>query len=132
MADSQTWSKPLINPQIALKIALFDLNFTFLSPKSHKNPGLGGWVNTFGRDFPKIISLVIRGWMLKQPIRRRRRRRRRGGGEGGGGYLLLAFQAALNCSALLTTLPTVLPFFLTVFDPQFVYCLQITFSCRII
>ena len=32
VADSQTWSKPLINPQIALKIALkialFDLNFT--------------------------------------------------------------------------------------------------------
>ena len=37
VADSQTRSKPLINPQIALKIALFDLNFTFLSPKSHKN-----------------------------------------------------------------------------------------------
>ena len=34
VADSQTWSKPLINPQIALKIALFDLNFTLRSPKS--------------------------------------------------------------------------------------------------
>ena len=34
-------SKP---PQIAPKIAFFDPNFTFRSPKSHKNPGIGGWV----------------------------------------------------------------------------------------
>ena len=43
-------SKP---PQITPKIALFDPNFTFRSPKSHKNPGVGGWVNRFGRDLPK-------------------------------------------------------------------------------
>ena len=43
-------SKP---PQITPKIAFFDPNFTFRSPKSHKNPGVGGWVNTFGRDLPK-------------------------------------------------------------------------------
>ena len=43
-------SKP---PQIAPKIAFFDPNFTFCSPKSHKNPGVGGWINTFGRDLPK-------------------------------------------------------------------------------
>ena len=43
-------SKP---PQIAPKIAFFDPNFTFRSPKSHKNPGVGGWVNRFGRDLPK-------------------------------------------------------------------------------
>ena len=58
-------SKP---PQIAPKIAFFDPNFTFRSPKSHKNPGVGGWVNRFGRDLPKknvfflaapLIQLVI-------------------------------------------------------------------------
>ena len=39
--------------QIAPKIAFFDPNFTFRSPKSHKNPGVGGWVNRFGKGFPK-------------------------------------------------------------------------------
>ena len=43
-------SKP---PQIAPKIAFFDPNFTFRFPKSHKNPGVGGWVNRFGKDIPK-------------------------------------------------------------------------------
>ena len=44
-------SKP---PQIAhKKIAFFDPNFTFCFPKSHKNPGVGGWVNRFGKDIPK-------------------------------------------------------------------------------
>merc|ERR1712218_272262 len=43
-------SKP---PQIAPKIAFFDPNFTFRFPKSHKNPGVGGWVNRFGKDFQK-------------------------------------------------------------------------------
>ena len=38
--------KPPITPKI-------DPNFTFRSPKSHKNPGVGGWVNRFGRDLPK-------------------------------------------------------------------------------
>ena len=36
-------SKP---PQITPKIAIVDPNFTFRSPKSHKNPAVGGWVNT--------------------------------------------------------------------------------------
>merc|ERR1712001_728482 len=49
-------SKP---PQIAPKIALFDPNFTFRSPKSHKNPGVGGWVNRFGRDLPKKTVLFF-------------------------------------------------------------------------
>ena len=40
-------------PQIAPKIALFDPNFTFRFPKSYKNPGVGGWVNRFGKGFPK-------------------------------------------------------------------------------
>ena len=40
-------------PQITPKIAFFDPNFTFRSPKSHKNPGVGGWVNIFGKDLPK-------------------------------------------------------------------------------
>ena len=34
---------------------LFDPNFTFCFPKSHKNPGVGGWVNTFGKDLPKNV-----------------------------------------------------------------------------
>ena len=43
-------SKP---PQIAPKIAFFDPNFTFRFPKSHKNPGVGGWENRFGKDIQK-------------------------------------------------------------------------------
>ena len=50
VADSQTRSKPL---QTAPKIALFDPNFTFRFPKSHENPGVGGWVNRFGKGFQK-------------------------------------------------------------------------------
>ena len=46
MADSQ----PPQTPQSRL---FFDLNFTFCVPKSHKNPGVGGWVNTFGTDVSK-------------------------------------------------------------------------------
>ena len=38
VADSQTRSKP-----------------PFRFPKSHKNPGEGGWVNTFGKDLPKNV-----------------------------------------------------------------------------
>ena len=54
VADSQTRFKPLKTPpQITPKIALFDPNFTFRFPKSHKNPGVGGWVNRFGKDIPK-------------------------------------------------------------------------------
>ena len=46
VADSQTWSKPLKKTQITLKIAFFDLNFTFRSPKSHKTLGwVGGFFN---------------------------------------------------------------------------------------
>ena len=52
-------SKP---PQIAPKIAFFDPNFTFRSPKSHKNPGVGGWVNRFGRDLPKKTGFFF--WQL--------------------------------------------------------------------
>ena len=40
VADSQTGSKPL-KYQISPKIAFFDPNFTFRSPKSHKNPWVG-------------------------------------------------------------------------------------------
>ena len=63
-------SKP---PQITPKIALFDPNFTFRSPKSHKNPGVGGWVNRFGRDLPK--KTVFFG----QPPLRNNRTRPNGG-----------------------------------------------------
>ena len=44
---------PSKNPQITAKIAFFDPNFTFCFPKSRKNPGVGGWVNTFGKDLQK-------------------------------------------------------------------------------
>ena len=40
-------------PQITPEISFFDPNFIFRSPKSHKNPGVGGWENRFGRDLPK-------------------------------------------------------------------------------
>ena len=48
-------SNPSKPPQITPKIALFDpnFNFTFRTPKSHKNPGVGWWINRFGRDLPK-------------------------------------------------------------------------------
>ena len=42
VADSQTWFKPLKSPQIHPKIAFFDPDFTFRSPKSLKNPGVDG------------------------------------------------------------------------------------------
>ena len=50
---SQTRSKPLKTPPNHPENRLFDPNFTLCSPKSHKNPGMGGWVNRFGRDLPK-------------------------------------------------------------------------------
>ena len=49
-------SKP---PKITSKVALFDPNFTFRSPKYHKNPGVGGWVNRFWRDLPKITGFFL-------------------------------------------------------------------------
>ena len=49
-------SKP---PQITPKIAFFDPNFTFRFPKSHKNPGVGGWVNRFGKGFPKKTVIFL-------------------------------------------------------------------------
>ena len=52
-------SKP---PKITPKIALFDPNFTFRSPKSHKNPEVGGWVNGFGSDLPKKTGFFF--WQL--------------------------------------------------------------------
>ena len=59
VGDSQTRSKPLKTPQITPKIAFFDPNFTFRFPKSHKNPGVGGWVNRFGKGFPKKTFFFI-------------------------------------------------------------------------
>ena len=58
VADSQTRSKPL-KTQITSKIVFFDTNFTFCVPKSHKNPGMDGWVNTFGRDLPKKAFFLL-------------------------------------------------------------------------
>ena len=76
-SDSQTRSKPLKTPQVTLKIAFFNLNFTFCSTKSHKNPGVGKHIwerspkkNTFFLDaFPKTIYRMIskqfrRRWKL--------------------------------------------------------------------
>ena len=60
VADSQTRTKtPLNHPENRL----FDLNFTFRSPKSYKTlEWVGGWVNTFGRDLKK--KLFLRGASL--------------------------------------------------------------------
>ena len=49
-ADSQTRSKPIKKP---------DPNITFCFHKSHKNPGVDGWVNRFGRDLPKKSFLFV-------------------------------------------------------------------------
>ena len=49
-------SKP---PQVTPEIAFFDPNFTFRSPKSHKNPGMGGWINRFGKGLPKKTYLLF-------------------------------------------------------------------------
>ena len=48
VADSQTRSKPLKKKPNHPENCLFDPNFNFRSTKSHKNPGVGGWVYTFG------------------------------------------------------------------------------------
>ena len=50
---------PSIPPQITPKIAFLDPNFTFCFHKSHKNPGVDGWVNRFGRDLPKKSFLFV-------------------------------------------------------------------------
>ena len=39
--------------QITPKITFFDPNLTCRFPKSHKNPGVGGWENRFGKGLPK-------------------------------------------------------------------------------
>ena len=46
---------PSIPPKITPKIAFFDPNFTFRFPKSHKNPGMVGWVNRSGKNIPKKL-----------------------------------------------------------------------------
>ena len=51
VADFQTRFQTLKKKQIAPKIAFFNPNFTFRFPKSHKNTGVGGWVNRFGKGF---------------------------------------------------------------------------------
>ena len=58
-------SKP---PKITPKIAFFDPNFTFRFPKSHKNPGMDGWVNSFGKTFPKKKRFYFWGAPLIHPL----------------------------------------------------------------
>merc|ERR1712016_441968 len=53
VADSQTRSKTLKTPPNFPENRLFRPKFHLLFPKSHKNPGVGGWVNRFGKDIPK-------------------------------------------------------------------------------
>ena len=55
------------NPPKSPKIAFCDPNFTFRFPKSHKNPGVGGWVNRFEKDIPK--KNIFFGYL---PLRRTR------------------------------------------------------------
>ena len=68
VADSQTRSKPLNTPQITPEIALFDPNFTFCSPKSHKNPDLGEILkkNVFFYTFPYngLLTMVAYNVLL--------------------------------------------------------------------
>ena len=70
--NSQTRSKPLKTPPNHPENRPFWPNFTFRPPKSHKNPGVGGWVNRFGRDLPKkkvfflaapLNCLELKTWM---------------------------------------------------------------------
>ena len=56
VADSQTRSKPLKTPQIP-ENRIFDRNFTYSFLKSHKNPGVCEWVNTFRKNLQKNASL---------------------------------------------------------------------------
>ena len=48
------------------KIAFFDPNFTFRVPKSYKNPGVGGWVQRFGKVFQKMRFLWLPLFCLKE------------------------------------------------------------------
>ena len=50
VADSQTAPPP---KKTTLKIVFFDPNFTSRVPKSHKNPGVGGWFHTIWKSFQK-------------------------------------------------------------------------------
>ena len=54
-AGSQTGPK---TPKIT---AFFDPNFSVGFPRSHKNPGMDGWVNSFGKTFPKKKNGFIFG-----------------------------------------------------------------------
>ena len=42
-----------LNPKPPNRAFFLNLNFTFCVPKSHKNPGVGEWVQRFGKVFPK-------------------------------------------------------------------------------
>ena len=53
MANFQTRSKHLKIPPNHPENRLFDPNFTFGVPKSHKNPGMGGFTD-LGKIPPKI------------------------------------------------------------------------------
>ena len=65
VADSQTRSKPLKTPPYHPEITILDPNFTFRFPKSHKNPGVGGWVHTFGKSFPNKTVFLGGGLPFK-------------------------------------------------------------------
>ena len=69
VADSQTRPKPLKKNQIAPKIVFFDPNFTFRFPKSHKNPGVGGWVNRFEKNGFFLAASLTSNYKVCPPVK---------------------------------------------------------------
>ena len=55
--------KPGPNPPNHPENRLFDPNFTFGVPKSHKNPGMGGF-HRFGKTFQKKKTVLFLGGFL--------------------------------------------------------------------
>ena len=65
-------SKPLKTPPNHPENRLFRPEFHLSYPKSHKNPGMGGWVNTFGKDIPKKTRFFF-GYLPLERLTQRRR-----------------------------------------------------------
>ena len=57
---------PSKHPKSPPRRAFFDPDFTFCFPKSHKNPGVGGWVNRFGKGFPKKTFFLLAASLKEQ------------------------------------------------------------------
>ena len=60
VADSQTRSKPLKTPPNHPENRPFRPEFHLSFSQISQNPGVGGWVNRFGRDLPKKTFFLFR------------------------------------------------------------------------